>query len=151
MDRSLFSHKTNHGGYRFQVATAFGTSTIVHISGGVPCGANPDLSMVRQALLPLLEPGERIAADEGYPGEFQIIVKLPATCAANCRHNWRLKQMGARHETVNKRLKEFRILSSGMFRGNHDSLAEVFQAVAQIVQVKLRREPLYDIKERFGL
>ncbi|KAJ3223105.1 hypothetical protein HDU78_011412 [Chytriomyces hyalinus] len=37
-DAALFSHKFNHAGYRYQVATALGCSKIVWVDGGVPCG-----------------------------------------------------------------------------------------------------------------
>ncbi|TPX40098.1 hypothetical protein CcCBS67573_g10641 [Chytriomyces confervae] len=32
---------------------------------------------------------------------------MPVTCAAGISHNHNLKQMGACHETVNKRFKDF--------------------------------------------
>ncbi|KAI8842060.1 hypothetical protein BC829DRAFT_302608 [Chytridium lagenaria] len=52
LNKGLYSHKFKHAGYRYQVATALGSSKIVHISGGVECGSWPDLKMVREALSP---------------------------------------------------------------------------------------------------
>ncbi|KAJ3061317.1 hypothetical protein HDU98_002767 [Podochytrium sp. JEL0797] len=144
LDRGLFSHKFNHSGYRFQVVTAFGTSRIVHISGGAPCGDWPDLKMVRHCFLGELDDGERVAADEGYRGDDRVMTKLPAISQAHHDHNKNLKAMGARHETVNRRLKDFRVLA-GMYRGPRDYITQIFQAVAQITNVKLRRQPLYDL------
>ncbi|KAI9346841.1 hypothetical protein BDR26DRAFT_892762 [Obelidium mucronatum] len=63
-NKQLFSHKFNHAGLRYQVATAIGTSKIVHVSGGV-AGDWSDLAMVRHSLVPLLTKGEKVAADSG--------------------------------------------------------------------------------------
>ncbi|KAJ3061833.1 hypothetical protein HDU98_002268 [Podochytrium sp. JEL0797] len=151
MNRALFSHKSNHAGHRFQVATAIGCSKIVHVSSGVPCGANPDLKMVRTSLLHMLEEGERVAADSGYRGDDRIITKLQGGTPEIRKHNRRMQEMGARHETVNKRFKDFGILGTGMYRGNVAQLTTIFQAVAQITQLKLEREPLYDIVDRLDM
>ncbi|KAJ3076642.1 hypothetical protein HDU98_001652 [Podochytrium sp. JEL0797] len=142
----LFSHKFHRAGIRFQVATALGTSRIVHISGGLPCGANPDLLMVRRTLLKDLEDGELVAADQGYRGDARILVKLGGNSPGVREHNHNLNQMGARHETVNKRLKDFRVLSSGLYRVDRQSLTQIFVAVAQITNVKLRRQPLFSLE-----
>ncbi|KAJ3280029.1 hypothetical protein HDU79_012066, partial [Rhizoclosmatium sp. JEL0117] len=47
LDATLFSHNFKSAGYRFQVATGLGTSKIVYISGGTPCGMFNDLDHVR--------------------------------------------------------------------------------------------------------
>ncbi|KAI8846167.1 hypothetical protein BC829DRAFT_399113, partial [Chytridium lagenaria] len=52
LNKGLYSHKFKHAGYRYQVATALGSSKIVHIP-----------EMVRESLVPLLDPDETIAAD----------------------------------------------------------------------------------------
>ncbi|KAI8842733.1 hypothetical protein BJ741DRAFT_591720, partial [Chytriomyces cf. hyalinus JEL632] len=108
----------NHAGYRYQVATALGCSKIVWVDGGVPCGLWPDLKM--------------------------IMTKLKGHDADIRDHNHNLKQMGARHETVNACLKDFRILH-GLYRLSRDDHYRIFKAVVQITQVKLRREPLYPL------
>ncbi|KAJ3230389.1 hypothetical protein HDU77_001325 [Chytriomyces hyalinus] len=141
-DAALFSHKFNHAGYRYQVATALGCSKIVWVDGGVPCGSWPDLRMVRHGILREIGPNEKVAADQGYRGDDQIMTKLQGRDADIRDHNHNLKQMGARHETVNARLKDFRVLH-GLYRSNRDDHYQIFKAVVQITQVKLRREPLY--------
>ncbi|KAJ3238950.1 hypothetical protein HDU78_003126 [Chytriomyces hyalinus] len=100
-DAALFSHKFNHAGYRYQVATALGCSKIVWVGGGVPCGSWPDLRMVRHGILHEIGPNEKVAADQGYRGDDQIMTKLQGRDADIRDHNHNLKQLGARHETVN--------------------------------------------------
>ncbi|TPX41957.1 hypothetical protein CcCBS67573_g10545 [Chytriomyces confervae] len=58
LDKQLFSHKFKHAGYRYQVAVALGSSQIVYMGGGVPCGKWPDLKMARETILHLIEPEE---------------------------------------------------------------------------------------------
>ncbi|KAI9331503.1 hypothetical protein BDR26DRAFT_997065 [Obelidium mucronatum] len=55
-------HKFKRAGYRFQVATAIGTSHIVFIGGGTPCSINNDLDQVQQTLLKQLEADKKVAA-----------------------------------------------------------------------------------------
>ncbi|TPX41958.1 hypothetical protein CcCBS67573_g10544 [Chytriomyces confervae] len=91
IEATLFRH-------RYQVAVALGTSQIVYMGGGVPCGKWPDLKMAHETLLRLIEPGERDAADQGYRGDPRLITKLADTSAAAIAQNHNLKQMGACHE-----------------------------------------------------
>ncbi|KAJ3398384.1 hypothetical protein HDU80_008983 [Chytriomyces hyalinus] len=63
LDKDLFSHKFKRADYRYQVAVALGTSKIVYVGGGVPCGKWPGLKLVRQTLLKHIEPYEKVAAD----------------------------------------------------------------------------------------
>ncbi|KAJ3378127.1 hypothetical protein HDU80_002969, partial [Chytriomyces hyalinus] len=126
-DADLFSHKFHHAGYRYQVATALGCSKIVWVDGGVPCGMWPDLKMVRQGILGEIGPNEKVAADQGYCGDDQIMTKLHGRDAATRDHNHNLKQMGARHETVNARLKDFHILK-GLYRANRNDHYRIFKA-----------------------
>ncbi|KAJ3280198.1 hypothetical protein HDU76_009248 [Blyttiomyces sp. JEL0837] len=143
IDKGLYSHKFHHAGYRYQVATALGISAIVLVAGGLPCGSWSDMKMARQFVFPLLEEGEWIAADRGYRGDRRIISYVSGTGAAVRRHNENIKNMKARHETVNKRLKDFNILVVP-FRGDIGRHNIVFAAVAEVTNIKLRREPLMD-------
>ncbi|KAI9344262.1 hypothetical protein BDR26DRAFT_857496 [Obelidium mucronatum] len=147
LDKRLYSHKFKRAGYRFQVATAIGTSRIVFIGGGTPCGINNDLDQVQQTLLKQLEPDEKVAADRGYVGDVRVVTKMKGVGDAVRKHNRNWTILGARHETVNKRMKDFGILA-GMFRGRRKDIVTAFCAVAQITNVKLRREPLFDAISR---
>ncbi|KAJ3078348.1 hypothetical protein HDU99_000632, partial [Rhizoclosmatium hyalinum] len=137
LDAALFSHKFKSAGYRFQVATALGTSKIVYISGGTPCGMFNDLDQAQRTLLLELEDGEKVAADKGYRGDPRTITKLSGNSDAVKSHNRNITLMGARHETVNRRMKDFHILA-GMFRGRSEEIIRIFCAVANITNIKLQ-------------
>ncbi|KAJ3250255.1 hypothetical protein HDU77_006865 [Chytriomyces hyalinus] len=125
LDKDLFSHKFKRAGYRYQVAVALETSKIVYVGGGVPCGKWPDLTLVRQTLLKHIEPHEKVAADQGYVGDPRLMLRVLVTSVNNANHNFNLKQMGAQHETVNQRFKDFQILNS-LFQSDWNSHACIF-------------------------
>ncbi|KAJ3281406.1 hypothetical protein HDU79_010793 [Rhizoclosmatium sp. JEL0117] len=83
LDATLFSHKFN----RFQVATVLGTSKIVYISGGTPCGMFNDLDQAQRTLLLELENCKKVAADKGYYGDPRTITKLSGNSDAVKSHN----------------------------------------------------------------
>ncbi|KAJ3279352.1 hypothetical protein HDU79_000683 [Rhizoclosmatium sp. JEL0117] len=146
--KGLYSHKFKHAAYRYQVASAIGVSKFVHISGSVPCGLYTDLKMVKKSLLPKLEIGEKVAADEGYVGvPGKIMTRLPGNSPSIIKHNRNLSIMQSRHEGMNGKLKDFGILFQ-MFRWRREEHYLIFTAVAQITQVKMRLEPVYDIMNR---
>ncbi|ORY37759.1 hypothetical protein BCR33DRAFT_833178 [Rhizoclosmatium globosum] len=144
-DPSLFSHKFKHAGLCYQVAVAIATSKIVFVAGGVPCGQWSDLKMAQHSIVPHLKPGEKLAADGGYVDSsvFYNKVHRPLTQAERIQ-NHNLNLMASRHEILNGRLKDFHILRR-VFRGSMADHHLIFKAVAQITQVKLRREPLHCI------
>ncbi|KAJ3316948.1 hypothetical protein HDU76_001453 [Blyttiomyces sp. JEL0837] len=147
LNKKLYSHKFKHAASRFQVATGLGFSGIVFASGGVPAGEMTDLEMVRETLLPKLGKNEKIAADRGYRGEDRVMTYIDGRGQRDdviARHNENIKNMKARHETVNKRLKDFAILTQ-MFRGNMDRHHILFAAVAEITNIKLQRQPLFSL------
>ncbi|ORY31116.1 hypothetical protein BCR33DRAFT_840685 [Rhizoclosmatium globosum] len=149
MYRGDYSHKLNHAGWAFEVATALGTSKIVHIAGGVPAGDWPDLKLARETLVPRLLPNEKVAADKGYReqqgnGNFITPVVNRQNDPAVDAHNRVLKRMGARHETVNKRIKDFQILKT--YRGEREKFPKIFKVVANLTQIKMRSEPLYSFQ-----
>ncbi|ORY31451.1 hypothetical protein BCR33DRAFT_792205 [Rhizoclosmatium globosum] len=67
-DPDDFSHKINSSCLTYEVATAIGSSNIVHVSGGVPAGAWPDIKLARSAngIVGKLLRNEMVAADKGY-------------------------------------------------------------------------------------
>ncbi|KAJ3390822.1 hypothetical protein HDU80_011172 [Chytriomyces hyalinus] len=48
LGKDLFSHKFKRAGYRYQVAVALGTSKIIYVGGGVPCGKWNTLSHMKR-------------------------------------------------------------------------------------------------------
>jgi hypothetical protein len=149
LQRQDYSHKFRHAGLRFEVATALGCSRIVHWAGGVPCGAWPDIKLAQEHLVPKLREGEQAAGDRGYRKENNcgpfFAPRRDDGSEVVKHHNQILKRMGARHETVNKRLKDYNILKIG-FRGQRDRLVEAFGACINLVQLKIYEdEPLFDL------
>ncbi|KAI9338970.1 hypothetical protein DFJ73DRAFT_949407 [Zopfochytrium polystomum] len=104
-------HKFNKAGLRYEFASALGCSQIVHVEGGVPCVDWPDLKLARSGIIPRLDPDEKVAADKGYCGDPHFICPIDNNQSPEAKaHNKTLKRMGARHETANKRLKDFSVL-----------------------------------------
>lgn len=99
------------------------------------CGSWPDISIFRNDLIDKLLPNEMVEADKGYIGQpdkirtpYDWVTKKEQTLKKNAR---------ARHETVNKRFKQFNIMKN-KFRhglGKHQS---VFRAVVVITQLLIK-------------
>jgi len=146
-----YSHKFSHAGLRYEVATALGVSKIVHIAGGVLCGKWPDIKLARKCLLPRLMLGEKPAADKGYrdyhTGHSRFLTAFPKNTATDLQRqiNSELHVMGARHETINQRLKLFGCLSARFFRHGRDFHPTVFTACANLLQLLLEREPIFPL------
>lgn len=131
------SHKFRGPGLRYEVGLCLRTGFIVWISGPFPCGAWPDLKIFREDLIHYLEEGEMVEADAGYRGE-PARVKLPSDDDDGMGAVAR-----ARHETVNKRLKQWGCLHR-VFRHRKVKHQVVFTAVAVITQQALENgEPLF--------
>lgn len=139
------SRKFNASGLRYEVAISIRSGDVVWIHGPFPCGSWPDITIFRNALKYELNDGEKVEADKGYRGEPECV------CVPN--HNVFLNRVGrrqktlvrARHETLNKRLKQWRCLHD-TFRHDLVKHGPVFRAVAVIVQVSLENgEPLFSV------
>ena len=73
--------------------------------GGVPCGEYPDITLARSRYLNMVMIGEKTMADNGYQDpNFIYPFAFPESAAAQ-----KLIIM-AKHETLNKRLKQFNVL-----------------------------------------
>ena len=117
------SHKLHRPGLRYEVAISIAKCYIVHINGPFLCSY----------LHSLLGPQEYYLADAGYrSGSGPAITRnaLPPD-----RRQMYVELM-ARHETVNRRFKEFRILGS-KFRHEEDKHGEVFRCIAVLVQIDI--------------
>lgn len=107
-------------------------------SGGYPCGAYPDLKISRELFVDFLEPGERSMADEGYRDVQYFLIPT-------ARDKKRHKRMMSRHETVNKRIKQFKVLSE-TYRHDIVSHKLCFHAIVNLTQLIIKNEePLFPI------
>lgn len=104
-DRKWFSHKFKGAGVRYEVAVCIQTGDIVWTRGPFPCGSWNDLKIFRSKMKNMQGTGEMVEADAGYAGE-PGKVRVPGDYVS--RVDRRAKKIArARHETVNRRLKQF--------------------------------------------
>jgi len=69
----------------------------------MPCGEWPDITLARDLFIDRLDPGEKALGDRGYRDE---------NFFENPNGDENKKKILARHETVNKRLKQFSCLKN---------------------------------------
>jgi hypothetical protein len=136
-----YSHKINAAGLRYEIGLNIKAGTIVWVNGGVPCGTWSDLKLARSAYTSAIVRGEMTIADDGY-GDSNYFIhpkQFP-------RSSVQQKKIMARHETINRRLKQFSILTVP-FRHELNKHPTCFHAVANITQMMIMNgEPLYEIK-----
>lgn len=75
-------------------------------TGPFQCGSNPDIRISSEKVKELIPHGESVVADSGYRGTEKCIIT--STVQTNVDIH---SEAGARHETVNRRLKNFSVLS----------------------------------------
>ena len=139
-DPAWYSHKFHGPGVRYEIGLCIQTGRIVWAHGGVPCGSWPDLSLARSAYTKAVAPNELTLADRGYSDTryFYTPAHYPKTASQQ-------KQIMARHETVNARLKQFGVLKQ-VFRHSVDKHSECFFAVVNIVELVIENNsPLFEI------
>lgn len=133
-----YSHKFKGPGLRYELGLNIRTGNIVWAHGGYPCGEYPDLKLARDLYLRNVRNGEKTLADKGYKDKMFFI--LPSKENKHFH-----KRIMARHETVNKRLRQFEILKK-TFRNNLSKHPKVFHAVVNVSQLSLENgEPLYSV------
>ena len=107
-DPMWFSHKFKGPGVRYEIGLNIQTGDLVWAHGPFPCGRFPDRKIAKEeGLKDCLDDGEMYVADGGYRGG--IHSETP-----NGLNNLdqRMKQVvRARHETINRRFKQFNILA----------------------------------------
>ena len=132
-DPERLSHKYNKAALRYEVGIAIKTGHIVHINGPFKAGAWSDLRIARNYLHKILPKGEYYIADGGYKGDHVPSVLYEDVPEEEKR---RFKKIRARHENVNGRFKEWRILSDA-FRHEEEKHGLVFHAVAVLTQLEM--------------
>ena len=148
-DRKWYSHKYNGPGVRYEVAISIATGWIVWINGPFPCGAWPDLRIARDSLVGILEPGEFYIADGGYYDGYNYAI----TPTGYHYYSDRVRALiRARHETINRRLKQWKALSH-RWRHSIEKHSMAFRAIANIVQIGLLTDkptwPIHYDKRKF--
>ena len=137
-DPKWYTPKHNGAGFRYELAMAIFSSNVVWFSGPYPCGENQDLTIFRKRGLRTLlkNANERCIADGIY--------KDPRVSEKHkgCKEWRRAKsRFRARHETLNSRLKSFKILEE-RFRSNEEKFKVSFKACLFFTQIDLKYHPL---------
>ena len=116
---------------RYEIGLEVESGYIVWAYGGFPAGSNRDIDISRKRFVKKLQPNERAVADKGYRHSDSFYV-----CENNDPCNKRIKQILARHENVNRRVKTFDCMS-GVFRHDLSLHRDYFYAVVNIVQISI--------------
>ncbi len=133
-----YSHKFKGPGLRYEVGVCIVTGHVVWVNGPFPCGKYSDVKIFRLAMKRALLNGESVIADGGYTDE---------RCEKNRQSRVVPKHLHslarARHETVNRRFKQFSVLGT-RFRHDKSLHSVCFHAVANLTQLMLSHgEPLF--------
>lgn len=120
-DARWFSHKFHGPGLKYEIGLNIRNGDIVWAFGGYPCGEFPDLCLAREAFVLALNDNERAMADKVY--------KDPSFITPNSSNSIQHNLIMSRHETVNKRLRQFNILKIE-FRYVLQKLPMIFHVIA---------------------
>jgi hypothetical protein len=110
---SYYSKKFVGPALRYEVAVRILSSDIVWVAGPYLPGTggwNNNLSIFREGLRGMLEPGERVEADDGYRGDCPQYVKCPRGITAREDQEYMKQRVRKRHEHINEKLKNFQVL-----------------------------------------
>jgi len=122
---------------RYEVGVTVRTGRLVWISGPWPAGSHSDITIFRSNLKKQLGTQEFVIADSGY-GDLRCM-QPPLRNHPKYETYARIR---ARHEVVNKRLKQFAVLTR-TFRHRRSFHGVCFRAVANITVLILQEEPMF--------
>jgi hypothetical protein len=131
---------------RYEVAISIIHGELVWVNGPYEPGMWNDLMIFRNSLLSELDEGERVEADDGYRGEAPRHVKCPKSMGAHAITESMQALVRRRHETVNKRLKQWGILKQ-VYRGELHTHGLAFRVCAVVThQLAIENgEPLFSV------
>lgn len=137
-DKRWYSHKFKGPGLRYEVGICIQTGEIVWVNGPFSCGSWPDLRIARNDIIYMLDQGEMILADGGYADDNQFFV-IPDNGARGTVVERMKSKARARHETINRRFKQWNVLSR-VFRNSVEKHGTVFMAVVNITHMLMALE-----------
>ncbi len=114
-----------------RLPSVFKQATSCGLTVRSPCGEWPDIKIFRRNLKHRLADGEMVEADRGYKGDPRVRNSDNVVSRTDARAKTRAR---ARHETVNRRLKQWGCLKQ-TFRHDRHKHKEVFAVVAVITQL----------------
>lgn len=136
-DKKWYSHKFHGPGVRYEIAVWIHSGYILWVNGPYHCGLYPDIKIFNGTLKNRLLPGEKVLADRGYTSN-SCVYRIPKSEGLSA-------SLLARHESLNRRLKNFNVLSS-RFRHNVSLHSYCFHAIANLTQLMIEDcEPLFEV------
>ena len=129
-----YSHKFHGPAVRYELGVSIKTGWIVWVHGPFPAGDFPDLEIFRLGLKDLLGANERVECDQGYAGDAKT--RTPNDFADDINWRYQKGKARARHEAINGKFKQYRILSN-VFIGDRNKHFLIFNAIAAIVQSEI--------------
>ena len=143
--KPFWSYKFKKSGLRYEVGLCIKTGDICWWSGPYAPGKWNDLSIFRDSLQFMLEPGERCEMDRGYQGSAPTHVKCPGVLWADPNTAGLQQRVRSRQETVNERFKNWAILSTP-YRHNLSEHQTVFGAIVVLTQLSFAANPLFQVE-----
>lgn len=138
-NKKWYSFKHNGPGLRYEIGLSITTGKIIWAHGGVPCGMFSDLKLAREIFVHILDPGEKAIADRGYMDK-----KYFCTPQYNPQYP-NISTILARHETINRRLKQWRCLGT-KFRHQLKRHPMCFHSVLNITEIMIENGyPLFEL------
>jgi hypothetical protein len=137
-----YSHKFKGPGLRYEICICIQTGWIVWKNGPYPCGPFPDLTIARHKLHGAMDEGEMYVADRGCKDDWEY-----GDCPTGYNTpGQRMKSIvRARHESVNARIKKFKILSTP-FRNQLKLHYMVFHTIVNVLQMEIESgNTMYDV------
>ena len=122
---------------------AIQTGYIVWVHGPFPCGDWPDLRIMRDSIIYMIDDGEFLLADGGYNDGSNYAITPTGLNGITDRMKSTVR---ACHETMNSRLKKWGCLKQA-FRHNLEKHGLCFSAVANVTQLAFEYgEPLFAVE-----
>lgn len=138
-DSKWYSHKFNGPGVRYEIGLSILSGDLMWVNGPFCCGKYPDIRIFKKDMFRSLDNNEYIVGDNGYKHGRVITPDSVADDFFEI-HAW----IRARHETINKRLKQFAVLKH-VFRHNLEKHMICFHAVCQLTSLALEDSPLFNL------
>ena len=146
-----YTQKFNGHGVRYEIAICILTGWIVWVMGPFPCGDWPDIECFWYALKHRLEENERAEADDGYVGEDPVNLKVPGSVVHGHDEKQKVSRcvVRRRHETANKRIKQFGVVAKGtIFRHDLSFHGDCFRACVVLTQLAIENgHPLFPVDD----
>ena len=129
--KQWFSHKFNGPGLAYKIGVCIATGDIVWYNGPFQASVS-DITIFRSKLKGLLLPGEKALGD----GSYLDIKCVSKRDGLNYIHKRAMAKVRARHETINRRLKQFQCLGSN-YQHDRKKHSLIFRAAITVTQLDI--------------